>query len=75
MTLFYAVNRKYWKNILLSIFSVVTKRELSNTEKLPVVNSIIVPMVTHSHESWEMTDRALSLVQATEMVFCEQFTM
>jgi len=40
--------------------SVVTKRELSNTAKLSVFKSIFVPTVTCGHESWVMTERALS---------------
>ena len=48
---------------------VVTKRELSNTGKLLVFKSVFVPILTTGHESWVMTGRILSQVQATEMGF------
>ena len=49
--------------------SVITKRELSNTTKLSVFKSVFVPILTYSHESWVMTERILTQVQAPEMGF------
>ena len=37
--------------------SVATKRELSNTAKLSVFESIFLPILTYGHESWVMTKR------------------
>jgi len=47
--------------------SVVTKRELSNTTKLSVFNSVFVPILTYGPESWIMAERILAQVQAPEM--------
>jgi len=52
--------------------SVVTKRELSNAAKLSVFKSVCVPILTYGHESWLMTDRILSQVQAAKWDFCEE---
>jgi len=49
--------------------SVVTKRELSNTVKLSVFKSIFVPILTCGHESWIMTERILTRVQAPKLGF------
>jgi len=49
--------------------SVFTKWEFSNTAKLSVFKSVISPILTYSHESWVMTERILSEVQAAEMGF------
>jgi len=49
--------------------SVVTKRELLNTAKLSVFESVFVPIHTNGHESWVMTERILSQVQMAEMGF------
>jgi len=49
--------------------SVVTKRELSNTTKLSVFKSVFVPILTYGPESWVMTKRILTQVQAPEMGF------
>ena len=46
-----------------------TKQELSNTAKLSVFNSIFVPILTYGHESWLMTERILTQVQAPKMGF------
>ena len=46
-----------------------TKRELSKTAKLSVFKSILVPILTYGHESWLMTERILTQVQATKMGF------
>jgi len=49
--------------------SVGTRRELSNTTKLSVFKSIFVAILTYGHESWIMTERILSQVQAPEIGF------
>ena len=49
--------------------SVVLKRELSKKAKLSVFKSIFVPILTYGHESWVMTERVRSQVQAAEMKF------
>ena len=55
-----------WKAnaVLLRLYhSVVIKRELSNTAKLSDFKSVII----YSHESWGMSEKILSQVQAAEM--------
>jgi len=52
--------------------SVVTKRELSNIVKLSVIKSVCVPILTCIHESWLMTGRILSQVQAARLDFCKE---
>jgi len=50
--------------------SAVTKRELSNIANLLVCNrSPSVPILTHDHESWVMTEKILSQMQAAEIGF------
>ena len=49
--------------------SVVLKRELSKKAKLAIFRSIFVPILTYGHESWAMTERMRSRVQASEMRF------
>jgi len=49
--------------------SVVKKRELSNTAKLSVFKSVFVPILTYGHESWVMTERILTQVQAPKVGF------
>ncbi|KAJ8012365.1 hypothetical protein DPEC_G00041950 [Dallia pectoralis] len=49
--------------------TVVTKRELSRKAKLSIYRSIFVPTLTYGHESWVMTERTRSRVQAAEMGF------
>ena len=49
--------------------SAVTKRQLSNTVKLSVCKSVFVPILTYSDESWLMTERMQSQVQAADMGF------
>ena len=46
--------------------SVVTKQELSNTEKLSIFKSGFVSILTYGHESWIKTERILSQVQMAE---------
>jgi len=47
--------------------SAVTKLELSNTSKMSVLKWVLVPILTYVHESWIMTERILSQVQAAEI--------
>ena len=47
----------------------MTKRELSKKAKLAIFRSIFVPILTYGHESWVMTERMRSQVQASEMRF------
>ena len=49
--------------------SVVMKRELSKKAKLSIFEAIFVPILTYGHESWVMTERMRSQVQASEMRF------
>jgi len=49
--------------------SVVTKRELSNIAKLSVFKSVFVPILTYDPESWVMTERIPTQVQAPKMGF------
>ena len=49
--------------------SVVTKRELSNTAKFSVFKSVFFPILTFGHESWIITERILSQLQAGERGF------
>ena len=50
-------------------YSVVMKRELSKKEKFSIFKAIFVPILTYGHESWVMTKRLRSQVQASEMRF------
>ena len=50
-------------------YSVVMKRELSKKEKLSIFKAVFVPILTYGHESWVMTERMRSQVQASEMRF------
>ena len=52
--------------------SVVMKRELSKKAKLSVFETVFVPILTYGHESWVMTERVRSQVQAPEMRFYEE---
>ena len=47
--------------------SVVLKRELSKKTELWMFKSIFVPILTYSHESWVITERVQSQMQASEM--------
>jgi len=49
--------------------SVLTEPELSNTPKLSVFKSIFVPILTYGHESWVMTERIVTQVQAPKLGF------
>ena len=50
-------------------YSVVMKRELSKTAKLSIFTAVVAPIFTYGHESWVMTERVQSQVQASEMRF------
>ena len=48
-------------------YSVVMKRELSKKAKLSIFKAVFVPILTYGHESWVMTERMRSQVQASEI--------
>ena len=50
-------------------YSVVRKREVSKKAKLSIFKTAFVPILTYGHESWVMTERVRSRVQASEMRF------
>ena len=50
-------------------YSLVMKRELSKKAKLSIFKTVFVPTLTYGHESWVMTERVRSQVQASEMRF------
>ena len=50
-------------------YSVVMKRELPKKAKLSIFKAVFVPILTYGHESWAMTERMRSQVQASEMRF------
>ena len=50
-------------------YSVVMKRELSKNAKLSIFQAVFVPILTYGHESWVITERMRSQVQASEMRF------
>ena len=50
-------------------YSVVIKRELSKKAKLSIFKPALVPILTYGHESWVITERVRSQVQASEMNF------
>jgi len=50
-------------------YSVVMKRELSKKAKLSVFRTVFVSILTYGHQSWVMTERIQSQVQASEMRF------
>ena len=50
-------------------YSVVMKRELSKKAKLSIFKAVFVPILTYGHESWVMTERMRSQLQASEMSF------
>ena len=45
------------------------KRELSKKAKLLIFKAVFVPILTYGHESWVMTERMRSQVQASKMRF------
>ena len=50
-------------------YSVVIKRQLSKKAKLSIFKAVFVPILTYGHESWVMTERMRSQVQASETRF------
>ena len=50
-------------------YSVVMKQKLSKKAKLSILKTVFVPILTYDHESWGMTERVRSQVQASEMRF------
>ena len=53
-------------------YSVVMKRELSKKAKLSIFQAVFVPILTYDHESWVVTERMRSQVQASEMRFLQK---
>ena len=53
-------------------YSVVIKQKLSKKAKLSIFKTVFVPILTNGHESWVMTERLQSQVQATEMRFLQR---
>ena len=49
--------------------SVVIKLELSKKAQLSIFKTVFVPILTYGHESWVMSKRGRSQVQASEMRF------
>ena len=49
--------------------SIVMKRELSKKAKHSIFKAIFVLIFTYGHESWVMTERVRSQLQASEMRF------
>ena len=49
--------------------SIVMKRELLKKAKLSIFRAVFVPILTYGHESWVMTKRVRSQVQASKMRF------
>ena len=47
--------------------SVVMKRQLSKKAKLSMFTTVFVSILTYVYESWVMTERMRSQVQASEM--------
>jgi len=45
---------------------------LSKKAKLSVFKTVFIPILTYGHESWVMTERIRSQVQASEVRFCEE---
>ena len=48
-------------------YSVAMKRELSKKAKLSIFKAVFVSDLTYGHESWIMTERMRSQMQASEM--------
>ena len=53
--------------------SVVMKRELSKKAKLSIFKAVFVPILTYGHESWVLTERMRSQVEASEIRFLRRF--
>ena len=50
-------------------YSVVMKQELSKKTNHSIFKAVFVPILTYGHESWVMTERVRSQVQASKMRF------
>ena len=50
-------------------YSVDMKRALSKKAKLPIFKAVFVPILTYGHESWVMTERTRSQVQADYLTY------
>ena len=50
-------------------YSVVMKRELSKKANLSIFKAVFVHILNYDHESWVMTERMRSQVQASKMRF------
>ena len=50
-------------------YSVDMKRELSKKTKLSIFKAVFAPILIYGPESWAMTERMRSQVQASEMKF------
>ena len=50
-------------------YPVAMKRESSKYAKLSIFKTVFVPILTYGHESWVMTERMRSQVQASKMRF------
>ena len=53
-------------------YSVVMKRVLSKKAKLSTFKTVFIPILTYGHESWVMTERVRSQVQASKMRFLQR---
>ena len=53
-------------------YSVGMKREFSKKAKLSIFKTVFVPILTYGHESWVMTERVWSQVQAFKMRFLQK---
>ena len=53
-------------------YPVVMKRELSNKAKLSIFKAVFGTILTYGHESWVMTKRVQSQVQAYKMRFLQK---
>ncbi|CAM1330618.1 Uncharacterised protein r2_g3965 [Pycnogonum litorale] len=54
--------------------SVLLRRELGVKAKLAVFKSVFVPILAYGHESWVMTERMQSRIQAAEMAFLRKIS-
>ena len=48
-------------------YSVVMKQELSKKAKLSIFKTLFAPLLTYGHESWVMSEKVRSQVQASKM--------
>ena len=53
-------------------YSVVITRELSKKAKISIFKTVFEPILTYGHESWVMTRRVRSLLQASQMRFLQR---